>query len=143
MKKPEAAVRLLLSEIAGRDILEPACGCAEFSRAAAAYARSVMCIDLVESRIREALPERVRFEIMDAAAMRFPNESYDAVFFYNAFDHIRPQWTEIETECRRVLKPGGQIHLLATWKLDQTALLEQYGEAVHRQKGFMLVTLKK
>ena len=143
MKKTETAVQMLLADIEGKDILEAACGCAEFSCAAAPYAHSVMCIDLVESRIKGPLPENVHFEMMDAAAMRWPDETFDAVFLYNAFYHIQPQWGAIEKECRRVLKPGGKIYLLSLWGLDKAPLIKQYGTAAQQQGDFLIVPIIK
>jgi len=143
MKKTDAIVQSLISAIEGKDILEAACGSADFSRSAAKYARRVSCVDVDGSRIKQALPDNVHFERMDAAAMRFPDETFDTVFIYDAFAHIQTKWTEIEKECRRVLKPGGRIYILSTRKIDSALLRELYGAAAQQQNDFMMVIREK
>ncbi len=92
MKKTDALVQLLLPDIAGKTILEAACGSGDFSLSASAYAEQVFCIDLVDSRLDGRIKrENIRFAIMDASRMRYPDGMFDAVFVYNALSHIRPQ----------------------------------------------------
>lgn len=143
MKKTDAWIALLRAEIENKTVLEAACGAAECSVSAAAYAADVFCIDLDDSRLRRPLPSNVHFEKMDAADMAFPDEMFDMVMLYNALFHIRSQWTEIERECKRVLKAGGSLFLVATWKLDVRLLLEMFGERVKRQGPFWTVRIEK
>lgn len=75
--------------------------------------------------------------------MAFPDEMFDMVMLYNALFHIRSQWTEIERECKRVLKAGGSLFLVATWKPDVRLLLEMFGERVKRQGPFWTVRIEK
>ena len=46
MKRVETAISRLMPDIDGKRVLEPACGCAEFSIAATAHAAEVVCFDL-------------------------------------------------------------------------------------------------
>lgn len=138
IEKTDIIVKKFMKEIERKDILEVACGTAEFSNSAAGYARSVSCIDLDDSRLDPITQGNIHFEIMDASKMRYPDEVFDTVFIYNALYHIRSQWEEIKKECRRVLRPEGSIYLIATWKLDVTLMHDLFaGEA--EQNGDCLV----
>ena len=105
MKKTDALVNMLISDIESKEVLEVACGAADFSVSAARAANHVSCIDLDACRLNHLdKQENVTFQIMDAARMSYPDNTFDTVVIYNAFFHIRDQWDEIEKECRRVLK---------------------------------------
>jgi len=143
MKKIEKVVELLKSEIVEKDLLEVACGGADFSIGAAGFAKNVSCIDLDYSRINgKALPENVRFEKMNATFMDYPDASFDNVFLYNAFFHVREEWGEIEKECRRVLRPGGRIIIIGTWKLDTNLMLDIFGNDAKWYGEFHLVRIE-
>lgn len=51
MKRVETAISRLMPDIDGKRVLEPACGCAEFSIAATAHAAEVVCFDLDDQRL--------------------------------------------------------------------------------------------
>ena len=144
MKKVDKAVEIFSPEIEAKDILEVACGGAEFSFSASKYAKSVTCIDLDESRIKgKALPENVLFDIMDAAKMSYPDGSFDNVFLYNAFFHVQAQRADIERECFRVLRPGGKIIIIGTWKLDVSLMLDTFGDAAKWGDEFLVARIGK
>lgn len=139
MKNVDFIVQKLIPKIENKDVLEVACGTAEFSNSAAAYARSVSCIDLDNHRLNPITQGNVHFEIMDASRMRYSDEAFDTVFVYNALYHIRSQWEEIKKECVRVLKPEGSIYLIATWKLDVTLMQDMFaGKAEQRGNCWMV-----
>lgn len=99
MKKTDALVQMLLPDIADKTILEAACGRADFSISASEYAKDVFCIDMVDSRLNPNInKDNIHFEIMDAAFMSYPSETFDYVFIYNAFAHIEQQWESIKSE---------------------------------------------
>ena len=77
MTKAEKAVQMILPEVAGRVVLEVACGCAEFSLAAAKHAKQVVCIDLDHKRLDPAVTMRsnIAFLQMDAAQMLLADDS--------------------------------------------------------------------
>lgn len=143
MKKTDSLVRLLLTDIEDKDILEVACGDASFSISASRYARSVSCIDLVDSRLKDIRQDNVHFEIMDAAKMRYASETFDTVFFYNALFHVRSQWEEIEKECRRVLKGKGSIYIVGTWKLDTALMKDMFDDKAEWLNDFLIARIEK
>lgn len=138
MKKTDLAVQLLLSEIKNKQILEAACGRAEFTSSASVYAQSVSCIDLDSSKLSCVKRDNIHFEVMDAARMRFPDETFDTVFLYNALSHVHSQWEMIHEECRRVLKPCGSIYIIATWKMDITLMKALFGGQAERYGEFYI-----
>ncbi len=119
MKKTDALVNLLISNIEDKIVLEAACGTADFSLSAARFARSVSCIDLDGSRLNQQIKQpNIHFQIMDASKMGYPDNAFDTIVLYNSFCHIQSQWNEIERECKRVVKDNGIICIVGTWKLD-------------------------
>ena len=84
------AARLLSPHLTGRDVLEIACGTADFSLAAAETARSVTAIDLDDCRLSPAARSggSVCFQRMDAAALSFPGGSFDTAVLYTALGHL-------------------------------------------------------
>lgn len=142
MKKTDALVRLLQRDIEYRDVLEVACGTADFSVSAAPFAKSVSCMDLDADRLGPRVAQSgVCFRGMDARSMDYPDGAFDAVVLYNAFYHVQADWDEIEPECKRVLKRGGKLVLAATWKLDMGPMLDRFGDRAERRDGFLIVTL--
>lgn len=142
MKKTDAAVRMLMADIADLDILEIACGSGDFSVSASRYAKSVTCIDIDESRLNPKVRENgIRFAVMDGADMDYSDGVFDTAVIYNAFYHIQTQWKEIEKECRRVLKDSGNILIISSWKLDEALLKDTFGLLAVRQDGFLTVRI--
>ena len=76
------------------------------------------------------------FQIMDAARMSYPDNTFDTVVIYNAFFHIRDQWDEIEKECRRVLKTHGNPVCDRDMELDTILMIEMFGDQAFWQAGF-------
>ena len=126
MSRAELAVELIAPAIAGRDVLEVACGSGEFSLAAAEDATAVVCIDLDDSRLSPLVGdcENLRFRRMDGAAMRFGDESFDTVVLYNAVFHLEDQLDAVLGECLRVLRPGGLFCAISSWSLDRPVLTD-------------------
>ena len=144
MTKTDKIVRLLLSDIENKTILEAACGSADFSIAASAYASEVFAVDLVDFKLhKENFKSNIRFELMDVSEMTYARESFDTVFIYNAFSHIKDQWQDIERECRRVLKPQGKLYVISSWKIDTSLLEAEFGDKAQRSGDFLIVALNK
>lgn len=144
MKKTDALVRLLSTDIEHKDILEVACGTAEFSVSAARIARYVACIDLDDGRLNDlAKQSNIHFQTMDASKMTFPDNSFDTVFIYNALSHIQSQWNEIQRECKRVIKETGKIYIVGTWKLDTNLMIDIFGDQAIQHDGFLVVKMTK
>lgn len=130
-KKPiraTQAARMLSPHLTGRDILEIACGTADFSLAAVETARSVTAIDLVDCRLSPAAcsTNGVRFQRMDAAALTFPDGSFDTAVLYNALGHLTAILPELLSEALRGLRPGGALIICSSFSLDKTAMEERF-----------------
>lgn len=130
-KKPiraTQAARLLSPHLTGRDILEIACGTADFSMAAAETAHSVTAIDLDDCRLSSAARSggSVCFQRMDAAALSFPDGSFDTAMLYNALGHLTAILPEVLSEALRVLRPGGTLLVCSSFSLDKTAMEEHF-----------------
>ena len=59
------------------------------------------------------LSGRTQFQVADAQAMPFPDDSFDLVWSLESGEHM-PDKTKFLQECYRVLKPGGKL-ILVTW----------------------------
>ena len=144
MKKTDSLVSMLASDIEHKDVLEVACGAADFSVSAARLANSVSCIDLDDSRLNHQVKQnKVLFQIMDAADMSYPDNAFDTVVLYNAFFHILPQWDRIEEECKRVLKETGKLFIIGTWSLDTHRMIDTFGGDAVWHDGFLIVEKAK
>jgi SAM-dependent methyltransferase len=115
----------------GRDVLDYCCGNGVDSiRIAQMGARSVVGIDISEVSVsncraragREGVADRVRFEVMDAEQLRFPDNSFDVVHIYGVLHHLdlRKAYSEIA----RVLRPGGCA--IATEAMKHNPLIDLY-----------------
>ena len=83
MKKTDILANMLASDIRSKDILEVACGAAGFSVSAAPIAHRVSCIDLDDSRLDHHVRQsKIRFQIMDAASMLYPDDAFDTVVLF-------------------------------------------------------------
>ena len=143
MKNTDILVKLLRADIENKAILEVACGAADFSVSASAYSDSVYCIDLDARRLNSSLKEKLHFQIMDASKMDYADDTFDTIILYNAFFHIQSQWIEIERECRRVLKAGGVIYVVGTWKLDVNIIIDIFGGEAKWQDQFLIAAIRQ
>ncbi len=143
MKNTDILVKLLRADIENKMVLEVACGAADFSVSASAYSDSVYCIDLDARRLNSSLKEKLHFQIMDASKMDYADDTFDTIILYNAFFHIQSQWIEIERECRRVLKAGGVIYVVGTWKLDVNIIIDILGGEAKWQDQFLIAAIRK
>ena len=127
LSRAAQAARLLSPHLAGLDVLEIACGTADFSLAAAETARSVTAIDLDDCRLSPAArsTDGVRFQRMDAAAMTFPDGSFDTAVLYNALGHLTAILPEVIPEALRVLRHGGTLIVCSSFSLDKTVMEEK------------------
>jgi ubiquinone/menaquinone biosynthesis C-methylase UbiE len=65
-------------------------------------------IELARMRAAERGASNVHFEAADLYALRFPEESFDAVFLHGVLEHLRDPVAALR-ETRRVLKSGGAL----------------------------------
>lgn len=126
LSRAAQAARLLSPHLAGLDVLEIACGTADFSLAAET-ARSVTAIDLDDCHLSPAArsTDGVRFQRMDAAAMTFPDGSFDTAVLYNALGHLTAILPEVIPEALRVLRHGGTLIVCSSFSLDKTVMEEK------------------
>lgn len=143
MRNTDAFVELFIGDIENKTILEVACGAADFSVSASAYSHSVYCIDIDAGRINAKMKEKLHFQVMDASKMDYADNTFDTVILYNAFFHIRSQWTEMERECKRVLKAEGVIYVVGTWKLDVNIIMNVFGDKAKWREQFLIVEIRK
>ena len=72
-------------------------------------AKRMVATDYAEGMIREAkkgtFPDNLTFEVADAAALPYADNSFDAVLIANAL-HVMPDPEAALREIRRVLRPG-------------------------------------
>jgi len=102
MKKTDKLVEILKSQIEGKDILEVACGGAEFSILASSFAKTVSCIDLDDSRLSKQIEQTdIMFRIMDASKMDYSDGSFDTIVIYNAFSNTTLQiWRVVQQKSK-------------------------------------------
>ena len=95
-------------------VLEVGCGSGNGSRLIRAVCRprQIAAIDLDERMIRLAMRRHAggeaAFQVMDAAALAFGDQTFDAVFDFGIMHHI-VNWRDAVAEIKRVLVPGGRL----------------------------------
>lgn len=126
MKRVDRVLFRLMPDIVSKRVLEPACGCAEFSVAAATHAAEVVCFDLDDKRLDPTVRQtlKLRFEIMDATAMRFPDGSFDTVVLYNAIGHLAHIAEPVLWECLRVVNTTGVAWIVSSFRMDKAVIQE-------------------
>jgi len=96
--------------VRGKRVLEVATGPGLLAKHIAPAAKEVIATDYAPGMIREAkkgtVPQNLRFEVADAKALPFPDQSFDAVLIANAL-HIMPDSGKALQEAARVLKDDG------------------------------------
>jgi SAM-dependent methyltransferase len=95
----------------GRDAVELACGSGAGLGLLAAVARSFEAGDFSEAmvaRVRRHYGDRIAVRRFDAQAMPFADHSKDVILIFEAIYYL-PDIARFIRECRRVLRPGGQV----------------------------------
>jgi len=100
---------------AGKDVLEIGCG--------SGFAAQLILLDAPRSYVGvDVMPEQLalarrrgliaaEFRLEDATRLvSVPTASIDLVVVFGILHHI-PEWPRAVAECRRVLRPGGEIYL--------------------------------
>lgn len=142
MTRVEEAVQRLRSELEQKEILEAACGCAEFSIHAAKYAKTVQSIDLDSGRLSPKAKDcqNLIFCEMDVTAMSYEDDSFDTVVIYNAIGHLWDVLEKAVEECLRVLRVGGNLHIISSVKMDKHVISHDLIPMFQQKKCSFLVT---
>ena len=96
--------------IRNKDVLQIATGPGLLAKHVAYASKKMIATDYSEGMIAQATkgvyPTKLRFEVADATALPYEDDSFDAVIISNAL-HIIPEPERALKEIDRVLKPGG------------------------------------
>jgi len=117
---------------AGKDVVEVACGSGAGLGLLGRVSRSLEGGDYsppILERARAHYGERVRLTQLDAQALPYENASKDVIILFEAIYYV-PDAARFVVECRRVLRPGGQV-LVATanrdlWDFNPSPLSHRY-----------------
>ena len=72
----------------------------------------VVCTDLSEEMVRRCRKKALTAHVMDVSDLRFPANSFDAVFAKNCLVHVpKAEWAASLAGIARVLKPDGLFYL--------------------------------
>ena len=96
---------------AGRDAVELACGSGAGLGLLAGVSRSFEAGDFsaaLVARVRRHFGDRISVRHFDAQAMPFADHSKDVICIFEAIYYL-PDIARFIRECRRVLRPGGQV----------------------------------
>ena len=108
----EFMYRRIPQVIRGKEVLEIATGPGLLAKHVAPAAERMIATDYSDGMIREALkgerPANLTFEVADATALPYAEDSFDAVLIANAL-HVMPQPEKALSEIDRVLRPGGVL----------------------------------
>lgn len=98
--------------IAGKEVLEIATGPGLLARHVAGAAKKMIAADYSEGMIakakKSAYPANLTFEVADATALPYNENSFDVVLIANAL-HVMPNPEKALSEIGRVLKPDGVL----------------------------------
>lgn len=98
--------------IRGKEVLELATGPGLLSKHVAGASKRMVATDYSDGMIREAkkgeYPEQLTFEVADATALPYADDSFDVVIIANAL-HIIPEPERALLEIDRVLRSGGML----------------------------------
>ena len=99
-------------KIRNKEVLEIATGPGLLAKHVAPDAKSMIATDYSDGMIEQArkgdCPANLRFEVADAMALPYENNSFDVVLIANAL-HIVPDPEKVLKEISRILRPGGLL----------------------------------
>lgn len=100
------------ARVGGGTVLEAGCGEGFGAELLSQSADYVVAIDikpeLIEHARRRYQRPNIDFQVMDCQALRFEDESFDAVVSNELIEHL-PRYGDFLREAQRVLRPGGRF----------------------------------
>ncbi len=123
----------------GKDVIEAACGSGPGLGYLSGRARSLRAGDYTPSILdlaRQHYGGRVDLRQFDAQAMPYEDGSADTIILFEAIYYI-PDAARFVSECRRILRPGGQV-LIATANKD----LYDFNPSPHSHRYYGVVELQ-
>jgi len=119
------------------NVLELGCGTGYFTRELAVTGARITAIDISPDLLEVARAKcscrNVQFEVQNAYAMTFPNETFDSVVGSSVLHHL-----EIEAalkEIRRVLKPGGSLYFTEPNMMNPQIAVQKNLSAIKQRLG--------
>jgi ubiquinone/menaquinone biosynthesis C-methylase UbiE len=131
-------VKMLASHLRpGQKVLELGCGTGYFTRELAATGAQITAVDispdLLEVARRECPQGNTSFEIQNACALPYPDETFDSVVGSSVLHHL-----EIDVALReiaRVLRPGGSIYFTEPNMMNPQIALQKNVPAIKKRLG--------
>lgn len=129
----------LSPKISGLKVLEVGCGAGDFAIHLANGNAEVTAVDFSKQAIvlaaekAKAQGKHINFQVADAQALPFTNETFDLIFSCECLEHI-PEPQKALAEFDRVLKSSGK--LLLTTENYSNAMLLYWIVCWHRQEPF-------
>jgi SAM-dependent methyltransferase len=118
-------------------VLELGCGTAYFTRELALTGASITAIDispdLLEEARRNCPATNVRFEMQNAYALSYPDNSFDSVVGSSVLHHL--ELDEALEQIQRVLRPGGFIRFTEPNMLNPQIALQKNVPAIKKRLG--------
>ena len=107
------AIRALLPDLHGLDVVDLGCGFGWFCRWAAEHsATGVLGLDVSDNMLARARAEttdaRIRYDKADLEGLQLPAASFDLVYSSLAFHYIK-DFAGLLRNIRQALKPGGRL----------------------------------
>lgn len=131
-------VKLLTGQLRQEQrVLELGCGTGYFTRELAVTGAQITAIDISPELLEKARQEcsfaNARFEIQNAYAMTFSNETFDSVVGSSVLHHL--EIDQALAEIYRVLRPGGTIRFTEPNMLNPQIAIQKNVPAVKRRLG--------
>ena len=111
-KEIDRYIAAFVGDAAGRVVLDLCCGRGRLGQLISDGTR-VIGIDVSSVAIEKARADHrgrdnLRFEVMDAHCLQFPDQAFDDVLFVDSIEHVREPQRVLE-QAARVLRPGGRL----------------------------------